>query len=406
MCGDKDELDVSLRSLTAHFSSLEKPVLLVLDCFNSLPLLHTPLKALMLKPNIQIVLTSHKSSLTDRLKEDSDRYLTRGLILHVLKPLHCLSALQRLIYNVLSQHELIPMNKEQNIFDDMEVFVGGQPDLVNITCALVNHCIEEAPSPSEGLARFDDQVIERTKIDVNEALNKEDTQKVAELLTAKHESIGDTIDDNMYTKPAIIYSHVLIEFAQFNHWEHLYLCCLSSLYCMPIHSSVLEALENKLNFYRENKEAEKMDLISHLKAFKFITSYPHPVISSSLQKNDEPPISTYFTIPPIICETVQLYLTEQDKFISCSLLYHTLNELSSSLNNTSVSSSSNNETHNVPSFIVLHCIALRGALLQVIAQEEELFGKDVLADVMDKYITEKCNIQGKESLAEIILEIS
>lgn len=438
-------------SLEDYFANLTDQALVILDSFHSLPLTQPPLKKLLLntKCKLHIIMTTSISSTPERIEEQCHNSLNRGFQLHKLKPLHCLSASQRLIYNVVSQFDLKPMNKEQRIFVFMEEVACGQPSLLNITNALLVDCIKESPNPSDGLMKFYEQVIDNTFTEINSAIDREEKasqeakQKSLDEARALAVKLGlvalpsqkpselteSHIADNVHKK-AIIYAHQLIGFAKLDHLEHLLLSCLCSLYCIPVHGFVIKALYTMLHSINQDLESEPAPVDNpewlftetNLYKFSFIVQYPHPVAQApSADKNGGRETSdSYYVVPPVVCEAIQLSLSESDKVILSSLLYQLLNELRAQLEpeeeketiETTEEVQLEMNKH-VPSTLsatanssmLLHCVALHGFLLQTVSNDFELYGKDVIMTVSKEYIRNKVKARGNEGLAELVMDM-
>ena len=399
------------------------------------------------KCNVHILLTASISSTPETLGEQCHYSLTRGYQVHSIKPVHCLSASQRLIYNVVSQFDLAPMNDDQKIFNFMEELACGQPPLINITNSLLTDCIETSSSSiSEALKKFNQEVIIKTFNEIEAARLREEKaspdikQKSLEEVQAlslrigglgllkKPNNVTESLVSDTIHKTAIIYAHELIGFAKLDPLEHLILCCLCFLYCTPVHCSVIDGIKEKINdIYQDlmpkGEYIEKATWDSLVK-FNFIVHYPHPVVQAPSSNQETcPEDETYYIVPPVVCEAVQLSMNESDKIVVSSLLHYVLinlrhqfedryridEEEKGPLKDTEKKS---NLTFRLPSpvsttskFMLLHFIALHGFLLGVISDDFKLYGRDIIATVAKDYIKDKLRVQREDAFPELVMDM-
>lgn len=415
------------KDLTEFCISLSEPVLLVLDQFTSLPLSFSPLKALIHKSNVHIIIIAHISSLPSKIADEAHKTLNRGCLQQELRPLPFLQSLQRIIYHVMSRFDLSPMNEEQKIFEEIEEASCGNPALIDLTCAVISDCIESCDhDPTVGLEKFNERVV---KVAANELYKLCEKQKMEYeeehtsftisdhqgVLTLKKNIERSTVtksdESDITINPAMIFTQVLIQYISLNFLEYFLLSCLSFLKNIPLHSSVIDALENKLKKISQ-KDTEK-DLQKQLKRFSLLVRYPHPVLQAPKEKMKSSEMTTdscYYFVPPVITEALYSVMENEDKAVICSVLYHTLDELSPNkqLICEEVSEqveSEETEVNKQCCHIAVHCIGLRQVLLSRVSQEWDLFGKDVFKSVVEQYVKEKINVQGEEGLVELLVDL-
>ena len=390
--------------LTEFLSTLTQPFLLVLDQFYSLPFSHDPLNTLMRKHNAHIVITTHISSTPNRIADDTHKVLNRGISLQELKPLQFLSSMQRLVYNLMKNFDLVPMNNEQMIIEEIETCTCGHPALIDITNAVLRNFIDDGDC-SKGLQKFYDEVITPTLAECKAAFAKDELRASEKKQTQKTNDVQvpsniinlstHSVLDDLYchSNPAIIYTQVVLKYIKLNHLQYTLLCSLAILNSVPVHAIVIDTLESMLK--RLSNVQVEMDIQELLKTYKLLVQYPHPVIKvpdhvskpTTISNTDE-----YFIVPPVICESLKSILSAKDKAMLPSIMYYMLDDMSSE------------EHSDVPSFIVLHCIALRQLLLDLVFKEYKLYSKDVFQTVVEKYFNEKIEVKGKDGLVEIIVD--
>ena len=375
------------------------------------------------------MITTHISSLPSKIADEAHKTLNRGCLQQELRPLPFLLSLQRIIYHIMSQFDLAPMNKEQRIFEEIEEATRGNPALLDLTCAVLTDCIESCNcDPTEGLEKFNERVVkvtanelsklhEKKKIKYDEehtSLSISDHQGVLTLKkNIERSTVTKSVESDTNINPAIIFTQSLIQYISLNFLEYFLLCCLSFLNNIPLHSAVIDKLENIL--IKIIQKDTEMDLQKQLKRFNLLVRYPHPVLQTPKQKmntfNSEMITdSCYYFVPPVITEALHSVMENEDKVVICSVLYHTLDELSPNKQPiceevSEQVDSEETEMSNQCCHITLHCIGLREVLLSCVSQEWNLFGKDVFKSVVGQYIKEKINVREEEGLIELLVDL-
>lgn len=402
----------------------------MLDQFTSLPLSFSPLDTLIRKSNVHIIIISHISSLPSKIADEAHKILNRGCLQQELRPLPFLQSLQRIIYHVMSQFDLAPTNKEQKIFEEIEEATRGNPALIDLTCAVITDCIESCDRDATiGLEKFNEKVVKVTANEFDKLCEKQKKQKMeyeeehTSFTISDHQGVltlKKNIDKSTVTKsdesdininPAMIFTQVLIQYISLNSLEYFLLSCLSFLKNIPLHSVVIDTLENTLK--KITPKDKEMDLQKQLKRFNLLVRYPYPVLQTPKRKINSSEMTTdscYYFVPPVITEALYSVMENEDKAVICSVLYHTLDEISPNKQPiceevSEQVESEETEMNEQCCHLALHCVALRQVLLSCVSQEWDLFGKDVFKSVVGQYIKEKLNVQGEEGLVELLVDL-
>lgn len=416
----------SFTDLTEHLLSISQPVLLVLDRFFTLPLSHSPLSTLLHKTNVHVIISSHISLTPSKLDDEVHKELNRGVFLQELKPLQFLSSMQRIVYNIMKQFDLTPMNEEQSIIESIETCTCGHPMLIDITDEVLKNCVESCNGDcSDGLMLFYNEIIIQSLEESKRAFARDEknhhgfserkqqaqetTDTPSNAIPLQRTDNSHTVLDDLYREnnPAIIYTQVILRYINLSHLEYVLLCSLSTIGSVPVHTIVIDTLE-KLLMDQVNDKGSGMELQKILKKYKLLIPYPQPVIKLPENiKPNKPFTSDYLIMPPVICESLKSLFTDQDKIVYTSLLYYTLNELHSpEATGTEDQPITTNLNH--PSFISLHCVALRCLLLEHVSSRYLLYNKDVFHSVVERYVNEKIDARNEDGLMEILaaLEIN
>lgn len=374
------------------------------------------------------MITTHISSLPSKIADEAHKILNRGCLQQELRPLPFLLSLQRIIYHIMSKFDLAPMNKEQKIFEEIEEATRGNPALLDLTCAVLTDCIEKCNrDPTEGLEKFNERIVKVTANELSKLHEKKKMKYEEEhtslsisdhqgVLTLKknieRSTVTKSVESDTNINPAMIFTQALIQYISLNSLEYFLLSCLSFLNNVPLHSTIIDKLENTL--IKITQKDTEMDLQKQLKRFNLLVRYPHPVLQTPKQKmntsNSEMITdSCYYIVPPVITEALHSVMENKDKAVICSVLYHTLNELSPNKQPICEEVSEQVESEETENeqccHITLHCIGLREVLLSCVSQEWNLFGKDIFKSVVGQYIKEKINVRKEDGLIELLVDL-
>lgn len=153
----------SLKSLTDFFISLTQPTLLVLHQFNSVPTDIGHLHSLMNNPHVSTIMMSPISINSNSFINTIHKVLVRGCTEHEVMPLDFSQSMQRLVYFILSQHELHPMNREQEVLESIQELMCGNAAIAKLCLAVLEKFIQQEDGVvSRGLETFSNEVISPT----------------------------------------------------------------------------------------------------------------------------------------------------------------------------------------------------------------------------------------------------
>ena len=128
-------------------------VLVVVDGIKSLPKSDALLQ-LIKSRSTRIIVISHTSQPPETLRKEIDQQLIRGCSPLTIQPLSTVHTTQRIVHTIMSHTHFTPLNREQRLLEKIAGLTSGCPGLVQVTNALLQHCIEETEK-IENSSKFD-----------------------------------------------------------------------------------------------------------------------------------------------------------------------------------------------------------------------------------------------------------
>ena len=426
----------SFTELIEYFSYIHNPVLLILHHFQAIPLSVSPLKALMEKPNVHIIITTHISVASNSIVSTAHKSLNRGCHIHSLLPIPFLQSMQRIIYFIVRNYELSPMNHEQEILEEIEDLACGNSEVLTLFCAAIECIMEKCDDVHIGLNTFFDTVVRRTNRRLEkQMLNSESKPETRTTVTvsskeSSREEGGNSVqvsegtdqpvesveimdresnfktDEELQDTPnpaVLVFTQEIIHSLLHNQVEYFFLSCISTLNAAPIHNMVLNSLEGRI------KSLAGIENNLQVLAMKcnILVKYPCPVVSGPSNFRTVPKnIDDYYVMPEVISEAFYMSLNKKDKAIACSMVNYTLNEILSRVDDvpTSQETTQQEETSDSHSYdyLSLHVIGLKQILLLCLKGEWSLFGSDVIESVTRQYIADKVSVSGSYEIMELL----
>ena len=337
----------SEEALLAQISAANEPILLVLDQISILPLHYSSLTAVMQKSDVHIIVCSGLSIHPEGVSKPAHEKLFRGCSVKYLSPLNQLQVIQRLIYPIISTHDFFPMNDEQAFFHELSLLVGGSPAIVELTSAVLLHCIEQ----SDGL--------------VQDGLN-DFKQSVIFPITNTYKN-----GTRMHPAPTEVVMFHLVQRLKLSASQQLLLSCLSVLQGAPVHQLVLSTLEKVLL-----ECSGHSDLRDRLQLSRLLVQYPSPVVKPAGRDTSDEHFHHFYQVPPAIAQSFWSAMDRKDRAIAVAVLTEALQELSQS-------------TPASDEPLMLHMTGLRSLVFQTVANDQQTFTLGVFNDCFSSYISDK-----------------
>lgn len=322
--------------------SPQDPVLVVLDNIKVLPIANSiVLSSLARRPQTHFIVMVSNVIKPATIIDDARQQLDLVCELAVnLKPLTAIQSAQRIVYHLMSNFKLCPLNEEQHLFEDVADLVRGCPYVINLVCCSIESFINRVENVKDGMREFTREVIEKTWVKLHRTVSEFTTNLLLSFKLAQP--------------------------------VHLLLCCLSLVGGGPFQLSFLEELQKYLS--KIGSVSGRLDLIKELKNHYLLLVYPCPVIGlpskAKLSKhkanlND----LQYFYVPDIVCKAVYRLMEHTDRVIACGIMHKFL----ASRTNTKMES------------YQLHLKGIHCHLLEAIKKDFSVFNKDIYEVVMQGY---------------------
>ncbi len=327
-----------------------KPVLLVLDCIESMPTCSTTeaMNKFLRHHSTHIVVLSKYYTSPDSLAKEIDQQLVRGCVVHEMKPLSMIHTTQRIVHSVLSKHHLAPSNEDQSAVEALAEFTSGSPILVNLTAALLKTQLEDSltsASKSEVLQTLTESLCwngaEKTNIPssshvttrgakVREIFSQAVTANPSMPITSQEDLyLTDTVYDTWYSACA------LIDRCNLSPEERLLVNCISIFGCSPVPMSIVTRLSTMIG-KATRKSHIVGSLATKLQALQLLKTYPTPVVfHPSLVTRCEAEEAEYVYVPTLISRAIwkdESFLTDTDKVFALATTYKAFESLQHSTN--------------------------------------------------------------------------
>lgn len=396
-----------------YAASIEEPFLLILDQFRYLPLVDSTLGALLKNPNVHVIITSPVLSNLDEISLDADKELRRGCVLHQLMPIPLLQNLQRIVYSVMKDYNLSPMNEEQNFFENFEELTAGNPALVSFSTSVLKHTMqmhsEEDSSDAEevakgGLYRFNEEVVRPTLLAIKKSCGSSTLDQFDQMGMGLEEStvegtkVSKEVPDNV-----MYFTKYLLKYLALSPQECLYINAISVLNGSPIHQTVLDTMEAIIL----SVTGQSCMLQKRLKHYNILVKHPSPVLRMPLDRARSSYSCNYYYMPAVISEIIETMLDKPAKIVSTSLCHYSLLEVSDRLHSDSCRSSSLElklselTIDSSDDILAANVVGLRHLLVNYVSGEWSMFGRGVFLSTVQQYVSEKMLVTGDEGISEL-----
>lgn len=245
----------------------------------------------------QIIFITYSSVSITELVSDIDIQLIRGCDIHSLQPLTCVVTTQRIVHSlVVSNDVFTPMNKEQELFEQLTELTLGSPPLVDITAAFVCQKFKSSSTPSADI--------------MNNVI----------------------LQVSNYGKNKILYyiSH-LIEQLNLSSAERLMLRVLAMFNSYPIPRSITGYIGNVINTSLTSlstadcHKAEAEDVVDCLIKWKLLRLYPPSVLKCASSPHFQ--LQPLYYVPQIVLESVFYSMEDVDFMFAIATACHALHAL-------------------------------------------------------------------------------
>ena len=315
-------------------------MLLVLDGPATLPD-SEPLLRIMKHQFVHVIVLSKSQVPNDKLIKEVDQKLIRGCKVHTINPLSDIHSTQRLVHRVMSDHDCVPTNDDQQAFENLAEFTLGSPVIIDIASLVLHQFFQVQQSALEYLT-------------VALSLGLSPVKKREEMpssTTFAVRAISENVDKYLHSTVATLTpqkrdvwetsSHYdswdsvlqLVDLCELSSEERLLLNCLSVFNYCPIPLSVVTELSSTIA--TSSQKPHLAGTLHHkLMKFNLIKSYPLPVVlhSSSSDRTSEPE-PEFLYIPQLISSSIFKNFEKVDLIAALTLAHYTIVGLCSSTPN-------------------------------------------------------------------------
>lgn len=300
------------QALSSTLAPLLEPTLVILDDLTTLPE-PGPLLTLLRSNHTHIITLCHALTPPDNFRKEIDQQLIRGLNVVPLKPLSRLHSTQRMVHSVVCEYEFVPHTEEQKMLLKIADNVGGSPNVVDVSSALLIRCVQECEvegKEDKFLREFNNRVFENGTNTTSDDSEKSITQFTSNLI------------------------------AGFNltQTERVLLNSLAMFGPVPVPKSVVEKAQSYVMMASSETPGSLMP-VSNLISAKMLLVYPSPVIApptTSLMRATAPHSSNrrgsthsaqleeeadYFYVPQLIKDSLWESMTSLDQEIAIATAY-------------------------------------------------------------------------------------
>ena len=253
------------------------------------------LLGLLKHPNTSVIVLASSCDRPAKLQQDIDHCLSRGSTIHEIHPLPQIAAMQRFIYG-LEKHQVQIAQKDQPKLEDCVEHACGSPDILSLTAAVLLHTSKHCGELSK-------------PVDFSANLEFKNLKCSEPHIPGKDAAI---------TK--------LLECCNLNSLELLVLYCLSGLSTAPIPQRVVINLINMCMIEGCGYQTSQKSLLDKLETLSLVHHYPQPVIKHTALR-EEADVDLLYYIPQTISAALwDHHMNDEDKLVSLSLMYRTLNQ--------------------------------------------------------------------------------